>query len=180
MRRALAPLERYIVTPRVAKHRVYLWLRNTDLPSNALSVIATDQDFDYGILNSSIHTSWSERLGSSLEDRPQYTNEVYETYPFPCPTDEQRAEVAKWAKYLDDVRNQLLRSDERLTMTVLYNELETVRVSRDSGARAYPLLIAHERLDAAVAAAYGWEWPLGEDEMLGRLLALNLERSETM
>jgi hypothetical protein len=41
----------------------------------------------------------------------------------------------------------------------------------------YPLLIAHERLDAAVAVAYGWEWPMSEDELLGRLLALSLERA---
>ena len=42
---------------------------------------------------------------------------------------------------------------------------------------AYSLLIAHEKLDAAVAAAYGWEWPLSDEEILERLLALNLERA---
>jgi hypothetical protein len=31
-------------------------------------------------------------------------------------------------------------------------------------------------LDRAVSAAYGWEWPVPEDELLSRLLALNLER----
>ena len=36
---------------------------------------------------------------------------------------------------------------------------------------------AHEMLDQAVAAAYGWAWPLSEDEVLARLLALNLERA---
>ena len=32
-------------------------------------------------------------------------------------------------------------------------------------------------LDAAVAAAYGWEWPLPDESVLERLLALNLERA---
>jgi len=36
-------------------------------------------------------------------------------------------------------------------------------------------LLAHEKLDAAVAAAYGWEWPMTDDEILAALLALNLE-----
>ena len=35
----------------------------------------------------------------------------------------------------------------------------------------------HEALDQAVTAAYGWERPLDDDEILGRLLALNLERA---
>jgi hypothetical protein len=37
---------------------------------------------------------------------------------------------------------------------------------------------AHRRLDEAVFAAYGWPVDLSDDELLGRLLALNLERSK--
>ena len=40
------------------------------------------------------------------------------------------------------------------------------------------LTLAHERLDAAVAAAYGWPADLSDDEILARLLALNLARAE--
>jgi hypothetical protein len=87
------------------------------------------------------------------------------------------AEIEKWAKYLDEVRGGLLKSDDKLTMTKLYNELAELRQSRDSTHRAYYLLIAHEKLDAAVAAAYGWEWPLEDEVILARLLALNLERA---
>ena len=36
----------------------------------------------------------------------------------------------------------------------------------------------HERLDAAVAAAYGWDADLSDEQVLERLLALNLERYE--
>ena len=38
------------------------------------------------------------------------------------------------------------------------------------------LRLAHQRLDAAVLAAYGWEASLEDEELLARLLALNLER----
>ena len=37
--------------------------------------------------------------------------------------------------------------------------------------------MAHEKLDEAVAAAYGWEWPLEDEEILRRLLELNLQRA---
>jgi hypothetical protein len=36
---------------------------------------------------------------------------------------------------------------------------------------------AHRRLDAAVSAAYGWPPDLADDDLLARLLALNLERA---
>lgn len=39
------------------------------------------------------------------------------------------------------------------------------------------LTMLHEDLDSAVAAAYGWEWPISDDEVLKRLFELNLERS---
>ncbi len=51
------------------------------------------------------------------------------------------------------------------TLTNLYNE------------RPAWLANAHARLDAAVAAAYGWPADLSEDEIVSRLLALNLDRA---
>ncbi len=36
---------------------------------------------------------------------------------------------------------------------------------------------AHDRLDGAVFAAYGWPYPLDDQEILGRLLQLNGERA---
>ena len=59
-------------------------------------------------------------------------------------------------------------------MTGMYNALAAVD---GTSSPAYTLKLAHDRLDQAVAAAYGWDWPLGEDDVLARLLALNLERS---
>jgi hypothetical protein len=37
--------------------------------------------------------------------------------------------------------------------------------------------LAHKKLDAAVATAYGWPVDLSDEEILARLLALNLERA---
>jgi hypothetical protein len=55
---------------------------------------------------------------------------------------------------------------KKRTLTNLYNQ------------RPQRLALAHERLDAAVFAAYGWPVTLTDDELLARLLSLNLERAK--
>ena len=40
-------------------------------------------------------------------------------------------------------------------------------------------LYGHKRLDEAVFAAYGWTGDLSDEEILEKLLAMNLERSKT-
>jgi hypothetical protein len=52
------------------------------------------------------------------------------------------------------------------TLTNLYNDHPTW------------LAQAHERLDSAVLAAYGWPAEIGRDELRARLLTLNLARTE--
>jgi len=54
---------------------------------------------------------------------------------------------------------------KKRTLTNLYNE------------RPAWLDLAHKKLDAAVAAAYGWPADLSDEQILERLPALNLERS---
>ena len=54
---------------------------------------------------------------------------------------------------------------KRRTLTNLYN------------ANPPWLQHAHRELNEAVAAAYGWEWPIEDDEILMRLLELNLKRA---
>ncbi|WP_226381586.1 class I SAM-dependent DNA methyltransferase [Falsiroseomonas ponticola] len=84
MRTALAPLSRYIATPRLAKHRIFLWLTHATLPDSTIISIARDDDTTFGILHSRFHEAWSLRMGTSLEDRPRYTaTTTFETFPFP-------------------------------------------------------------------------------------------------
>ncbi len=54
---------------------------------------------------------------------------------------------------------------KKRTLTNLYNE------------RPAWLALAHQKLDAAVAAAYGWPADLSDEQILEKLLALNLERA---
>lgn len=84
LRVALDQLQRYIATPTVAKHRVFVWLDARVRPDHQMIAIARDDDTTFGILHSRFHESWSLRLGTSLEDRPRYTpSTTFETFPFP-------------------------------------------------------------------------------------------------
>ncbi len=56
-------------------------------------------------------------------------------------------------------------------------ELRTRTLTNLYNARPTWLALAHDRLDRAVLDAYGWPHDLGDEEILGRLLALNLERA---
>ena len=84
MWRALDGLRRFIATPTVAKHRLFVWLDANVCPDHQLIVIARDDDTTFGILHSRFHEAWSLRLGTSLENRPRYTpTTTFETFPFP-------------------------------------------------------------------------------------------------
>ena len=112
--------------------------------------------------------------------RPRYTpTTCFETFPLPWPPGEEpkgdsRIEaIAEAARRLDELRRNWLNPEgaseaelKKRTLTNLYN------------ARPTWLENAHERLDEAVFAAYGWPPDISDEEILKNLLALNLERSE--
>lgn len=172
MREALKGLPRFLVTPTVAKHRIFVWMAPTVLADHQLFAFARRDDFFFGVLQSRFHETWSLRLGTSLEDRPRYTaTTTFETFPFPRPTDEQRAAVSAAAAELDRLRTVSLKDpgtasveSKQRTQTELYNQ------------RPAWLVNAHAALDAVVANAYGWPTDIQEDQALAQLLLLNRER----
>ena len=180
MRQAIEGLQRYIATSNVSKHRIFAFVDGDVLPDATLIVFARDDDYTFGVLQSRIHCLWAHEVGTQLEDRPRYTpTTCFQTFPFPYPTDEQRAAIAAAAKRLNELRHNWLHptatdmlgnpsvSEDKIrkrTLTGLYN------------ANPAWLQNAHAELDAAVAAAYGWDAELGEQETLARLLDLNQQR----
>lgn len=89
MRIACNLLHRFIVTPRVAKHRYFVWLDVKYSPDSRLFVIARADDATFGILSSRIHEVWSLANASMHGDgddggRPTYNaKSCFETFPFP-------------------------------------------------------------------------------------------------
>jgi len=218
MRKAIKNLPRFIVTPEVAKHRVFAWMSSPTVPDKNLTITTRSDDATFGILHSRFHELWSLRLGTSLEDRPRYTpTTTFETFPFPAgltPRDTApvaghasppclagevvAANIAAAARRLNGLREAWLNPPEWVDWVITPEEeaagfprrpvarpgheadLRKRTLTNLYNARPAWLDIAHKALDQAVAAAYGWtdytpEMP--DDEILRRLLALNLERS---
>lgn len=204
MRSALRGLSRYIATPEVAKHRVFVWLDSRIWPDKNLTVIARDDDTTFGILHSRFHEAWALRLGTSLEDRPRYTpTTTFETFPFPeglvpnvpasdYAKDSRAIAIANAAKRLDGLRNAWLNPPDLIHIErevvpgypnrILPRDTVAAAVLRERtltnlyNHRPQWLVDAHHDLDAAVAAAYGWAADISGDEALTKLLELNRSR----
>jgi len=198
---------RFISTPETAKHRIFAWMHGAVLPDKKLIVTARTDDTTFGILHSRFHEAWALAMGSmhGVGNDPRYTpTTTFETFPFPDGLTPSNSEfpmtpvverIATAAKKLNELRENWLNPPEwvervpevvagypdriiakpehatelkKRTLTNLYNQ------------KPHWLVNLHRELDAAVAAAYGWsdytpEMP--DEEILRRLLALNLERS---
>jgi type II restriction/modification system DNA methylase subunit YeeA len=188
MREAVSGQSRFLVTPSVAKHRIFVWLDSDVYPDHQLNVFAREDDYFFGVLHSRAHEVWSLRMGTWLGkgNDPRYTpTTTFETFPLPWPPGEEPKgdpcveAIAASARTLNERRDAWLNPPDaseaqlkKRTLTNLYNE------------RPAWLANAHAALDRAVWNAYGWpedEVPAEVDEnvMLGRLLALNSDRVAT-
>ena len=176
-------MQRYIVTSRVSKHRVFKWISGEYFPSSGVIAFASEDDYLFGILHSRIHELWARASGSQLRDAEsasRYTpTTCFETFPFPRPSDEQRQAIAAAAKSLNERRETWLNPLDELGRPYMEGSAELKRRTLTNLYNDNPTWLqnCHAELDAAVAAAYGWPADLPEEEILARLLALNLERA---
>ena len=203
MWRALKERRHYIATPRIAKHRLFVWLDARVCPDNQLVVIARDDDTTFGILHSRFHELWSLRLCTWLGkgNDPRYTpTTTFETFPFPdgltpdVPAPDYESEpravsIAEAARRLVELRDRWLNPPEWVEWVDEPVPGYPKRpVPRDEDAakllkkrtltnlyndRPQWLADTHAALDAAVASAYGWPADISDDATLGELLALN-------
>lgn len=189
LRPALEELPRFIATVETAKHRVFQFLDREILPDNMLVVVASADPFVLGVLSSRLHGLWSAASGGTLEDRPRYSkSRTFDPFPFPAAEEAGRRGIGAIAEEIDRHRKAVLADGPHLTLTGLYNVRDRLRAGTlpaelTAGERrifddGLVLILAelHDRLDRAVAAAYGWPAELDDEGALDRLVALNAER----
>lgn len=181
LRNALQGLKRYIATPRNGRHRIFVFVPVETLPDGQIVAVARDTEYWLGMVQARPHEIWSLRMGSWLGvgNDPRYTTTTcFETYPFPWPPgtepqgDPRVEAIAAAAKRLVELRDNWLNPPgaseaelKKRTLTNLYNERPTW------------LAMAHRKLDQAVFDAYGWPHDLSDEQILERLLVLNLARA---
>jgi hypothetical protein len=185
LRRAIKDLNRSIVTPEVAKHRLFVWMDSDVIPDHKLHVFAREDDYFFGVLHSSLHEAWTLATCSWIGkgNDPSYNSDtVFLTFPFPWPPGTEPAEdkdprvkaIAEAARELVRLRDAWLNPPG-----ASYDDLKTLTLTNLYNQRPEWLANAHRSLDEAVFAAYGWPLGLPKQEILARLLALNHERAAT-
>ena len=119
--------------------------------------------YEFGILNSIMHNEWMRLVTGRLESRYNYSGTiVYNTFPFPTVTDEQK-------KHIEQLAEEILLTREDFAG-------ETLAKLYDPDTMPESLKIAHQNLDDAVDKLYH---PKGFADTASRLAHL-LERYETL
>ena len=142
------PKGTYIVIPEVSSERrkyVPMGFMSPDiLCSNLVKIIPNATLYHFGILTSNVHMAWMRAVCGRLKSDYRYSKDVvYNNFPWPTPTDEQKAKIKETAQAILDAR--ALYPDSSLAD--LYDETTMPSELRK----------AHQQNDKAVMRAYGFD-----------------------
>ena len=181
LRERINGLKRCIVTPEVAKYRVFVWMSTDVVPDHTCHVIARADDYFFGVVHSRLHETWSLSQGAwmGVGNDPRYSSaRTFETFPFPWPPGSEPEDSALVKAIAEAARELVAKRDEWLSPPdANTQELKTRTLTNLYNARPAWLADAHRKLDEVVFAAYGWPATLTNAEVLERLLALNHQRA---
>ncbi len=153
MRKAIADLDEALVIALVSKTAMPARVPTGQVFSHKLAVFATDRFTDQAVLSSSLHLMWVMRYSSTMRTDLNYSpSDVFETFPRPEPT----AELEAIGRTLDAERREIMLR-RGLGLTRLYNLVNDPGLKAGADPDVDRMRAIHVELDAAVAAAYGWE-----------------------
>ena len=158
------PDDKFILIPSTSsERRKYIpigFMDENSLSSNANLVMSKANIYEFGILTSNVHMSWVRSVGGRLKSDYRYSkNVVYNNFPWPDPTVEQKQKIEKTAQAILDARDLYPTS----SLADLYDEL-TMPVE---------LRRAHQENDKAVMEDYGFDWrTMTESECVAELMKM--------
>ena len=161
----------YILIPcHSSEKRKYIpmgFMSPNDICSNAVLLLPNASLYHFGVLESNVHMAWMRAVCGRLEMRYRYSKDVvYNNFPWPNPTDEQKEKIEQTAQDILDAR--ALYPDSSLAD--LYDEL-TMPVE---------LRKAHQENDRAVMKAYGFDVKtMTESECVAKLFQLYQELTKS-
>ena len=138
--------ETYIVVPAVSSEKrryVPIGFLNSDtIPTNLVIIIPDASLYHFGVLESNVHMSWMRTVCGRLKSDYRYSKDiVYNNFPWPDPTPEQKAKIEQTAQAILDARALYPEA----SLADLYDELTMPPELRK----------AHQANDRAVMQAYG-------------------------
>lgn len=160
------PTTDYILIPRhTSENRKYIpfGFMNMDvICGDANNMIPQATRYHFGVLMSNVHMAWVRAVCGRLEMRYRYSNDiVYNNFPWPEPTEQQKSEIEKTAQAILDARE--LYPD--CSLADLYDELTMPPELRK----------AHQANDKAVMKAYGFKKDLSESAIVAELMKMYQE-----
>jgi len=155
-----------IVLPKVSsQRRRYIpmgYIDDSVIAGDKLFVIPDATKYHFGVLNSNVHMAWMRTISGRLKSDYSYSiNVVYNNFPWPTPTDAQRAEIERTAQGILDAR--ALYPDSSLAD--LYDDVLMPRELRE----------AHRANDRAVMRAYGFDLKMSESACVAALMQMYQE-----
>ena len=129
------------------------------ISSNANLIVPNASLYHFGILTSNVHMAWMRVVCGRLEMRYRYSASiVYNNFPWPTPTEAQKAKIEQTAQAILDARNKF----PDCSLADLYDE----------AAMPPELRKAHQENDRAVMAAYGFNIKMSESECVAELFKM--------
>jgi type I restriction-modification system DNA methylase subunit len=156
-----ASCDDYIVVPKVSsERRHYLpigYVSATTIASDLLFIIPKSTLYHFGILTSNVHMAWMRTVCGRLKSDYRYSKDiVYNNFPWPNATEEQKAAIEKLAQTVLDARAKYPDS----SLADLYDPLTMPP----------DLLKAHRALDTAVMKLYGFAKDMTEAQIVAELM----------
>ena len=141
------PNSDYLMVPATSsENRRYIpigYLDKSVIASNAASFVPDATLYHFGILTSNVHMAWMRAVCGRLKSDYRYSKDiVYNNFPWPTPTEEQRARIEQTAQAILDARALY----PECSLADLYDEVTMPPELRR----------AHQRNDRAVMQAYGF------------------------
>jgi hypothetical protein len=155
--------QNYIVIPKVSsQRRRYVpigYLDQNTIPTDLLFIIPEADIYYFGILTSNVHMAWMRAVGGRLKSDYRYSaNLVYNTFPWPSPTEEQKVHIEQTAQRILNARAHYPGS----SLADLYDPLTMPPELRK----------AHTANDIAVMKAYGFSTKMSEADCVAELIKM--------
>ena len=149
------PMSNYVALPTVSSERRRFipidFLSNEIIPGNKLYFMQGASLYHFGVLTSNVHMAWTRATCGRLKSDYNYSNTiVYNNFPWPKPTEAQKAKIEQTAKAILDARSLYPKA----SLADLYDELTMPMELRK----------AHQENDKAVMRAYGFDLNLIADD----------------
>lgn len=157
------PSTEYLAMPEVSSSRrryiPFGYLSPDIIASNMLYLIPNIDKYMFGVMTSNVHMAWMRVVGGRLKSDYRYTPAVYNNFPWPTPTDAQKAAIERTAQAILDAR-------------ALYPDCSLADLY-DVVTMPPELLRAHQQNDKAVMQAYGfWGSVKSESDCVARLMEM--------